>query len=302
MPLGNDMLSAETAYSPVSPRVRIGAVVYTNARPLVRALGQFLPDSEVISDVPSQLADGIARGSLDVAMVPSIEHFRIPGTTIVSDACIAAEGPVRSVRLFSRVRLEAIGSLALDEGSRTSAAMVRILLAERYGVSPRLEPLPVGARPENSSADAVLLIGDRGIAPPSMRYPRMWDLGEEWNRWTGLPFVFAMWVARPHIDPARLEGPLAEARDFGLTQLAAIAREDAPQLGISESECLAWLRDHLVFRLGPRQRDGLERFRQLAVAHGLAPADAVLRFHRRASSTAGLADTLPPAVQEKAAP
>jgi chorismate dehydratase len=260
-------------------RVRIGAVVYTNAKPLVRCLGEFVPEAEVVCDVPSRLADGIAAGSLDVALIPSIEHFRIGGTTIVSDACIACEGPVRSVRLFSRVRLDAIQSLALDEGSRTSAAMVRIMLTERFGVSPRLHPLPIGVGADHAAADAVLLIGDRGIQPPSGRFPRMWDLGEEWTRWTGLPFVFAMWVARPHVDLDDLDRRLAEARDRGTTQLVAIAREDAPLLGISQAECLEWLRDHLVFRLGPRQRLGLERFRELAVAHGLAPEGAAMQFH-----------------------
>jgi chorismate dehydratase len=260
-------------------QLRIGAVVYANARPLVRCLGEFVPEADIVCDVPSRLADGIAAGSLDVALIPSIEHFRIPGTTIVSDACIASEGAVRSVRLFSRTPLEAIASLALDEGSRTSAAMVRIMLAERFGVRPRLQPLPVGASAERLSVDAVLLIGDRGIQPPSGRFPRTWDLGEEWTRWTGLPFVFAMWVARAHVDLDDLDRRLADARDCGTTQLAAIARDDAPALGISESECLAWLRDDLVFRLGPRQRLGLERFRELAVAHGLVPGAAALHFH-----------------------
>ena len=272
-------------------KLRIGAVVYANARPLVRCLGEFVPEADIVCDVPSRLADGVAAGSLDVALIPSIEHFRIPGTTIVSDACIACEGPVRSVRLFSRVRLDAIASLALDEGSRTSAAMVRIMLAERFDVRPSLQPLPIGASADRLAVDAVLLIGDRGIQPPSGRFPRMWDLGEEWTRWTGLPFVFAMWVARADVDLDDLDRRLAEARDRGTTELAAIAREDAPSLGISEAECLAWLRDNLVFRLGPRQCLGLERFRELAVAHGLVPGAAALHFHAPSPSVAAARET-----------
>ncbi len=96
-------------------------------------------------DLPSRLADGLADGQLDVALIPSIEFFQDPAYRIVSDACIACRGPVLSVKLFSRVPAERIRTLALDEGSRTSAALVRILLRERFGIEPQLEPLPIGA-------------------------------------------------------------------------------------------------------------------------------------------------------------
>ena len=89
-----------------------------------------------MADLPSRLADGLVAGRLDVALVPSIEYCRNPGCTIVSDACIASDGPVRSIKLYSRVPLERIGSLALDEGSRTSATLVRIWLKERFRPGP----------------------------------------------------------------------------------------------------------------------------------------------------------------------
>jgi len=170
----------------------VGAVTYLNSRPLYDCLPELASNVELVVDLPSRLAAGLAAGRLDVALVPSIESFRTPGYTIVSDACVACNGPVWSIKLFSRVPVEQIRTLALDEGSLTSAALVRILLAERFGKTPELEQLPIGCSLEDSPADAVLLIGDRAIRPASRQFKLVWDLGEEWSQWTGLPFVFAM--------------------------------------------------------------------------------------------------------------
>ena len=140
----------------------------------------------------------------------------------------------------------------------------------------------------NCSADAVLLIGDRGILPPEEEFEFVWDLGEEWTDWTGLPFVFALWVARPGLDWGGAEGRLGEAfasaRDEGLGRLEEIARAESPRVGISEEECLSYFRDHLRFRLGRRERSGLETFCRLAVRHGLAPAEVNLVFSDRVSA------------------
>jgi chorismate dehydratase len=233
-------------------------------------LEQFVPGARVVVDLPSRLADELSAGRFDVALIPSIEFFRHPGYTIVSDACIACEGPVKSVMLYSRVPMPQIRTLALDEGSRTSAALVRIMLCERFGLKPEIQPLPIGSSAEESSADAILLIGDRGIVEPDGRFHSAWDLGEQWLQWTGLPFVFAMWIARPGLELDALDTAFSLARDEGVNRIDAIARREAPCLGISEEQCRAYLRDHLRFRLGPRERQGLERYSQLAVAHGLA--------------------------------
>lgn len=155
---------------------------------------------ELVFDFPSRLADDLARGKLDVALIPSVEFFQDPGYTIVSDACIACRGPALSVKLFSRVSMNEIRTLALDEGSRCTAALVKVLLSERFGLSPRLEPLPVEASIGDTTADAVLLIGDRAMHSPPGRFVEVWDLGDEWCRWAELPFVFAMWTARSGSD------------------------------------------------------------------------------------------------------
>lgn len=259
-------------------RVRVGAVTYLNAKPLIAALAEVDSDLDIVIDYPSRLADALVAGRLDVAMIPSIEYARNPGFSIISDACIACDGPVRSVMLYGRVPVEDVHSLALDEGSRTSAALARILLKERFGVTPNVQPLPIGATLNDTSADAVLLIGDRGMTPVSGTFEFVWDLGEEWSRWTGLPFVFSVWVARPGVDLRGVAKTLTKARDLGLTRFEEIAKRESPIIGIPEADCLSYLRDHLEFRLGRRQQQGLERYFALAGSMGLAPAEAKLRF------------------------
>jgi chorismate dehydratase len=260
-------------------KIRLGAVTYLNTRPLTFSLSDLLPHAEIIYDYPSRLAEALDAGRLDVATIPSIEYARNLGYTIVSDACIACDGPVRSVKLFGRVPVEDIHTIALDEGSRTSAALSLLLLMERFGVSPKTIPLPIGVSLTDVSADAVLMIGDRGMTPSNGAFEFVWDLGEEWARWTGLPFVFSLWVARPNVDLGDVDKKLASARDLGLTRLAEIAKIEAPKIGIPEEDCLAYLRDHLEFRLGQRQRRGLEYFFELAWRHGFIPAKTNLAFY-----------------------
>jgi len=264
--------------TPEPRRINVGAVAYLNARPLTLCLEEFVPAARIVVDIPSRLADGLAAGDLDVALVPSIEYFRNPDFKIVSDACIGCDGPVESVKLFSRVPLERIQWLALDEGSRTSAAMVRILLKEKYDVEPASLSLPIGCPPEGIQADAVMLIGDRAMRPADARFKYVLDLGEAWCGWTGLPFVFAMWIVRSGVKMDGLPEILAAARDAGTARIDEIARQEAPRLDITEDRCRSYLRDNLRFRMGRRERRGLERFRQLAVRHGLAPSEARTTF------------------------
>lgn len=259
-----------------NPRLKIGAVSYLNTKPLVFGLAESAPWLEVIYDLPSRLADLLAAGELDVALIPSIEFFQDPGYRIVSDACIGCRGPVLSVNLHSRVPMRAIGRLALDEGSRTSVALVRILLRERFGIEPQLEPLSIGASVDDCYADAVLLIGDRAIGGPGSAFVEHWDLGDEWCRWAELPFVFAMWVARDGVERTGAEQALADARDRGVAHLQEIAQREAGTLGLSHEACLSYLRDNLYFYLGPREREGLELFYRHAVDLGLAPPDREL--------------------------
>ena len=253
--------------------MRIGAVSYLNTKPLVYGLAELAPQHELTFDLPSRLADELTAGNLDVALIPSIEFLQHPGYTIISDACIACRGPVRSVKLFSRVPLDKIHTLALDEGSRTSVALVQILLREQFGLAPRLVPLPIDMRPDAIETDAVLMIGDRAIHPPGGPFAFEWDLGDAWCRWAELPFVFAMWVAREegHSELAALAAVLNQSRDLGVAHLEEIAATEHAAVGMSYGECLTYLRDHLHFTLGPRESAGLRLFQQHASRLGLAP-------------------------------
>jgi chorismate dehydratase len=256
--------------------MRIGAVSYLNTKPLVYSLAALAPQARIVYDLPSRLADELAAGKLDVALIPSVEYFQYPNYAIVSDACIGCRGPVLSVKLLSRVPMDKIRTLALDEGSRTSVALVRILLKERFGLSPRLLPFPLGTAAEKIDADAVLMIGDRAMHPPA-GFSQEWDLGDEWCRWAELPFVFAMWVARKEMLPeiVEMEIALSRARDEGVAHLTEIAEYECASVGLNYDQCLSYLRDNLYFFLGPRERRGLELFQEHAVRLGLAPESGV---------------------------
>jgi chorismate dehydratase len=260
--------------------MRIGAVSYLNTKPLVYGLTDLAPQHELVFDLPSRLADQLAAGALDVALIPSVEFFANPDYQIISDACIGCRGPVRSVQLLSRVPVKQIRTLALDEGSRTSAALVQILLRERFGLTPKLVPFPIDSQPEEVAADALLMIGDRAMHPPAGEYVETWDLGDVWCRWAELPFVFAMWVRgqksegrsqRSEEEFFVLADALCKARDLGVANVEGIAREEHGRFGLTYDECLTYLRDHLHFTLGPRERAGLALFREHAERLELVP-------------------------------
>lgn len=257
---------------PPVPTARVGAVQYLNTKPLVHGLAG--PGIALEYDLPSRLADQLAAGSLDVALIPSIEFFRGDAYRLVSDACIGCRGPVMSVKVFFRKRPDQIDTLAVDEGSRTSIALARILLAHRCGVAPQIDVLPLEDDISATTADAVLLIGDRAIGGQRGNFEAVWDLGEEWCRWTGLPFVFAVWAARRDVPEAmlrRLEPLLNAARDTGRANLASIAAAEAKGHGLTVPQCLGYLRDNLHYDLGLRERAALALFHDRAAALSLAP-------------------------------
>lgn len=254
--------------------LRIGAVTYLNTKPLVRGLAERLPGAEISFDHPSRLADCLARGELDIALVPSAELLSHPEWTIISDACIGCRGPVLSVKLLFRKPPQHVRTLALDDGSRTSAVLSRILLGEITGAAPLVTSLPLGSEPADVNADAVLVIGDRAIRSDDGEFVEVWDLGDRWCRWTELPFVFAMWVAREGIDTAEAEAALTAARDSGCAALGEIASEESRRMSLPYDLIFEYLSKNLHFQLGQRERQGLELFFEKALAHGLAPGAA----------------------------
>jgi chorismate dehydratase len=258
--------------------VRIGAVRYLNSKPLIYRLEELAPWAELRLDVPSRLADELASGDLDVALIPSIEYFRGRDYAIVPGIAIAAYGPVLSVKLYCRVPVEEVRTVALDEGSRTSVALTRILLDRWCGLRPQSRLLPLGTPAEESDADAVLVIGDRAIRPLELGQVATCDLGQAWFEETGLPFVFAMWVARRNANLGDVPLVLKQVKQLGTRNVQAIAEREGPALGLTVPECIQYLTDYIRFDFGPRETQGLRLFYESAVKLGLAPDGVSIVF------------------------
>ena len=268
----------------MSRAIRVGAVSYLNAKPLYHRLEGRSDAVELSMDLPSRLASRLASGDLDVALIPSVEYLRgaSSGYEILPGFAIAARGPVRSVKLFSRVPFGRVDRLALDEGSRTSQALARVWLDARHGVRPsRIETLPMGVSALESTADAVLVIGDRAMKVPDAPFHSVVDLAEAWKSLTGLPFVFALWVIRPGLDLGDLPAILAKCRAEGLADARQLAATHGPRLGLDPDVCFEYLTRVISYDLGEPEIAGLRRFARMAADLGLAPQGVDLVFHRR---------------------
>ena len=263
--------------------IRVGAVEYLNTKPLICDLEAIAPQVELVLEVPSRLADWLAEGRLDVALIPVIEYFRSGSYTVVPNISIASRGPVLSVTLFSKVPWAEIRRVALDEGSRTSAALCQILLRQRYGVQPEIKPLPMDEKAENVDADAVLLIGDRAMHACLPGFAHAYDLGQEWHDWIGLPFVYAFWAVRDGVDLGPVEAALHEAKRRGLDRIGPIAHDEAPKLGLDAGFCRRYLQSIIHFDLGPREQAGLHHYYMLASQLGQAKRGVNLEFYRAAA-------------------
>ena len=259
--------------------IRVGAVNYLNTKPLIHELENIASNVDLVLDVPSRLADELRAGRLDVALIPAIEYFRAGSYSIVPNIAIATCGPVLSVTLFSKVPWPAVRRVAVDEGSRTSAALTQILLRKRYHVQPQVVPLPLDRAAEDADADAVLLIGDRAMRACLPGFAWAFDLGQEWQDWTGLPFVYAFWAVREGVDLGNVADALTEAKRRSSDLTGIIAHEEAPKLGLDAGFCRRYLASILHFDLGPREQAGLHHFYMLACELGLAPRGVNLSFY-----------------------
>ena len=185
-----------------------------------------------------------------------------------------------SVKLCSRVPFEQIRRMALDEGSRTSIALTDILLHHLFDTHPTTEPLPLHRDPRESTADAVLTIGDRAMKVADGEYPFMLDLGYEWSRWTGLPFVFAFWVVADGVEvPPDLLKAFVKAKEMGRNELPEIGRSASKQLGLDEVRCMYYLQHVIRHDFGSYEMAGLMRFYNLAVGRALAPEGVSCVFY-----------------------
>jgi chorismate dehydratase len=274
-----EVSSGEVRLSARRRRVRLGAVRYLNALPLLHGL-HGAEDLEIVRWAPSRVADALHEGRVDVGLIPSIEYAR-GAYAIVPGVCIGSRGRVRSVCLLHKGPRQQIRRVALDASSRTSAALLKVLLAE----DSRHEVEYLTLEPELDAmldvADAALLIGD--LALELDRPLKRLDLGEEWAARTGLPFVYAFWAGpRGALSPAEVLR-LQAAQRSGLANLAGIAHSFA--LGAAgpsaarEERYLAYLRDNIAYGLGEAELRGLREFYHRAARIGLIEAVPELRFH-----------------------
>jgi chorismate dehydratase len=259
--------------------VRVGAVSYLNSKPLIHGLCEDLGDLGIVTtDLPSRLADQLMADKIDVGLIPVFEFLRTPGLRLVSQSAIISRGPVWSVRLFFRTAPDQVTRVAMDEGSRTSVALSKVLLNEVAGRIPETIPLAMDDDPEDVDADAILLIGDRAMHPERFanRFLSNWDLGEKWKDLTGLPFVFAAWVTRDAtMDSIRLSDILDATRRRGVAAIPQIARDCASQYGLDASRCIDYLTNYIFFELDKEANRGLEEFRRRCHHLGLIPNHAL---------------------------
>lgn len=259
--------------------VRLGAVGYLNARPLVHGLEQRADLFDLRFDVPSRCAALLHAGETDLGMIPSIEYLRAPEPyRIVPDLAIISDGDVASVALFTRLPLAQVRRIRLDTSSRTSAGLTRVLCREAWGIAPEFVTVPPEEAAGVEGTDASLLIGDPALfLDHGAAGLTKIDLGGEWSRLTGLPFVWAFWAGRPDAVDAAAIAALQQARDRGVSDSDAIA--DAYCGAARAGVCRAYLRDNIKYTLGARETQGLRQYYELAARHGVVPASGSIEFY-----------------------
>jgi chorismate dehydratase len=252
------------------PKLRVGIVNYLNSKPLAWGFlkGHHADLFAPSYHPPALVARLLGQGNLDIGLIPSIEVQRIPNLRILPDLCVAASHEVRSVILVSRCPLAEIRKVALDQNSRTSVALLRVLLRERYGLDPEYLHERPDAERMLAEADAALLIGDPALKVDRDRYI-VTDLAAEWRELTGLPFVFAVWAVRPEVEIPDLPFYFKSSLRYGLSSVDTLAREAAAELDLDSSEIRSYLTENLSFFLRRDEIAGLEEFYRRAHATGL---------------------------------
>ncbi len=266
-------------------KLRVGIVNYLNAKPLAWGFlkGHHADLLQPRFHPPARVAELLRTGEIDVGLVPSIEVQRIPGLRVLPDLCIAATSEVRSVLLVSQVPVPEIRRVALDENSRTSAALVRILLADGHGLEPEYRQARADLDEMLRSADAALLIGDPALRVDRERYLVL-DLAAEWRRLTGLPVVFAVWAVRPEVEMAELPFYFKSSLRFALAAFDSLVAETSAALGLGSDLVRSYLSDNLSYFLRSEEIRGLEEYYRRAHRHHLIGAPQPLAFYGQTGS------------------
>ena len=268
-----------------STPVRLGAVSYLNARPLVYGLERD-PRFDLRYDIPAECARLLHAGAIDVGLIPSIEYLRGPQPyALVPGAAVTSHGPVASVAIYTRVEPRDIRSIAMDRSSRTSVALATVMLHRVFGAAPE----PVSMAPDLDAmlagADAALLIGDyalfldhqSAICNLQSAIAKI-DLGELWSSHTSLPFVYAFWTARSGALTPEDVGRLQQARDHGVARSDDVAAACYAGDPARQEVARRYLRDNIQYGLGQEELAGLRTFYRYASELGLVTFDGSLRI------------------------
>ena len=261
--------------------VRLGAVSYLNARPLVHGLENQPERFELRYDIPSECARLLHAHEIDVGLIPSIEYLRGPlPYIIVPGPAVTSRGPVASVAIYTRREPGDIRTIAMDTSSRTSVALATVIVQRRFGVTVE----PVAMAPDLDAmlarADAALIIGDVALfLDHAASGVRKIDLGEEWTEMTGLPFVYACWSGWPRAVNREDVAVLQRSRDEGVAQSDAVAAAYYPDDMHRQAVARRYLRDNIQYILGGSEIEGLTTFFRYASELGLVAYDGHLRFY-----------------------
>ena len=273
-------------------RVRLGAVGYLNARPLVYGLERH-PRFDLRYDIPAECARLLHAGAIDIGLIPSIEYLRgdVP-YALVPGAAVTSRGPVASVAIYTPRDPHDIRTIAMDSSSRTSVALASVMLRRRFGVTAEAVSMAPDLDSMLARADAALIIGDVALMldhaavrlkPDTTNVAnaviQKIDLGEVWTAMTGLPFVYAFWAGWPEaLTPADAEA-LLQARDAGAAHAGEVARAYYPDDPEREAVARRYLRDNIRYTFGDEELEGLRAFYGYAAELGLVSFDGALRFY-----------------------
>lgn len=247
---------------------KVASVPYVNAVPLV-AMFELMPSSPVtvVYDVPSNLPARLDSGEVQAILVSSVDALRNRDRKMAEGVCIGSMNKVRSVRLFSKVPFADIRNLALDASSMTSNRLAQIILAEKYGVSPMAELRDSHLAAMLNSADAAVLIGDKGLEADGTGL-NVLDLGEAWQELTGLPFMWAGWVGNSALTPSLVEHLQAAFR-FAQANESVIFDFAQARSGWTRETVASYLRETMTFKLDQPMLEGLSEFASKLRVHEL---------------------------------
>ena len=257
----------------------ISLVKYLNTAPLHWGLthGPFGKGFETRFSTPAECSDQLASGEASIGLIPAVEYQNIHGLRVLPGISIASFGPVRSVVLISKKPAETIRSLALDQSSRTSSILVKLLLEKVYDNRPVCVPMAPDLKVMLAAHDAALLIGDAALRAHQKNL-FVYDLASEWARWTGFPFVFALWALRPSAEVTSVIPQVYESKNYGLARRREIAEEEAEVRGLTPIGVYDYLSRCIDYDLEAAHLSGLHLFYQLAREHGLLSQIRPLEF------------------------